>query len=374
MEGENVKKENIDYSFVQNQNIQDKICEKVKGQILYLSFNLDSSCFSVGHKNGFIVYDANALKIRYCVDDIGEIKIVEVLKKTNLSAFVGSSNNKLYSTNCIQLWDDRDRKIIAYKQFNDTILKIKFKSQMLFIVTTQNLYVLNTETFETIDEFELNYLNPKILSVSSNDSNTVLSWSHNNSGKINIKIYNKGNSNDENSSTYVLSCHNNPIRYISLNNDGTLLATASIKGTLIRIFDITNGASKIQEVRRGSSLAEISLISFNHDSKFLCVSSDKNSIHIFSVRDPKNKKNVTLNQTSTLKYIPLPTNYFTSEWSFAKIYLSNINDYYIISFASPTNDHPNSIIVISKSGICFKYTFKPNTSQTNKILNGKWLQ
>lgn len=67
-----------------------------------------------------------------------------------------------------------------------------------------------------------------------------------------------------------------------MNYDGSLLATASDKGTLIRIYRTDTGEF-LHEVRRGSDKAEIYSICFNSSSKLLACSSDKGTIHIFSL-------------------------------------------------------------------------------------------
>ena len=68
-----------------------------------------------------------------------------------------------------------------------------------------------------------------------------------------------------------------------------MLATASEKGTLIRIFETFNG-TMVNELRRGAHAALIYCINFNHDSSLLCVSSDHGTIHIFAVDDHKKNR------------------------------------------------------------------------------------
>ena len=58
------------------------------------------------------------------------------------------------------------------------------------------------------------------------------------------------------------------------------MATASDKGTLIRLFDTSTG-EPIQELRRGSENADIFSIAFDDTNKFLAVSSDRKTIHLF---------------------------------------------------------------------------------------------
>lgn len=80
----------------------------------------------------------------------------------------------------------------------------------------------------------------------------------------------------------VVSAHQSPLSCIAINSDGTLLATASEKGTIIRVFAIPS-ATKLFQFRRGSMPARIHYMSFNATSTLLCVSSATDTIHIFKL-------------------------------------------------------------------------------------------
>lgn len=71
-----------------------------------------------------------------------------------------------------------------------------------------------------------------------------------------------------------------------MNSTGTLLATASDKGTVIRVFSIPN-AEKLYQFRRGTREAKIHSISFNAVSTLLAVSSATDTVHIFKLSGQK---------------------------------------------------------------------------------------
>ena len=146
----------------------------------------------------------------------------------------------------------------------------------------------------------------------------------------------------QNSETEI-ECHQTSIKFMTLNAEGSMLATASVKGTLIRIFETVNG-TPLRELRRGSENAAIQCIAFNMQSTYLACTSDKGTAHLFSLltHDPENDaidskldeddviceasvftntndENAPKNKKSMLSFFSkiLPK-YYSSEWSFAQ--------------------------------------------------------
>ena len=115
---------------------------------------------------------------------------------------------------------------------------------------------------------------------------------------------------------------NSRLSNIQLNIQGTRLATASDKGTLIRIFDTESG-KLLSELRRGTQAATIYSVNFSADSSLVCASSSHGTIHIFATEDSSKNKTSSL-VTSAADFFGSASNkllpkYFTSEWSFSKI-------------------------------------------------------
>jgi WD40 repeat protein len=162
------------------------------------------------------------------------------------------------------------------------------------------------------------------------------------------KIYN-AKTNEE----IDIQWHRAEIRVLTINSEGTLLASASTKGTLIRIFDTSQGVA-LKEVRRGSVNADIQWIAFSNQSVYLACTSDKGTAHVFSLcvneydlpemelsdkdedepismrRDSILSKNTdkssAKNQHHMFKFMKNLFPYFSSEWSFAKIEIGGNKD------------------------------------------------
>ena len=140
------------------------------------------------------------------------------------------------------------------------------------------------------------------------------------------------------------------------------MATASDKGTIIRLFNPSTGEA-LQELRRGSDKAEIYSISIDVETKWLGCTSDKGTVHIFSlarldlkhlkkneeeekekaIADGDGTKKKPKNNKHVFRFMKKFSKYFDSEWSFAKFRVTDSRT--ICAFTKDEN-----LVVISADG------------------------
>jgi WD40 repeat protein len=88
--------------------------------------------------------------------------------------------------------------------------------------------------------------------------------------------------NLETKKSTVINAHTTELRAITLSTSEDLLATASTKGTIIRVFSTASGA-KVVEFRRGLEQADVFSLAFSKNDEFLVLTSDRSSLHIFEL-------------------------------------------------------------------------------------------
>jgi WD40 repeat protein len=81
---------------------------------------------------------------------------------------------------------------------------------------------------------------------------------------------------------FSIPAHNRPISSIRLNASGSLVATSSSYGTVIKIFNTITGDC-VGQFRRGTLAAEIQAMAFSPQSEWLAVASSKGTIHLFAL-------------------------------------------------------------------------------------------
>ncbi|QLG72099.1 hypothetical protein HG535_0C04530 [Zygotorulaspora mrakii] len=82
--------------------------------------------------------------------------------------------------------------------------------------------------------------------------------------------------------TMVIEAHKGEIAALALSFDGLLLATASEKGTIIRVFSVETGV-KLHQFRRGTYPTRIHSMCFSSDNQFLALTCSSKTIHIFKL-------------------------------------------------------------------------------------------
>jgi len=255
------------------------------GNLLYFGFNQDHGCFSVGTETGFAIWNCNPLKLRFKRDFDGGIRIVEMLYRCNLLALVGGGKKPKFPRNKLIIWDDYRNEVLAEIEYNSIINSVKLRHDKIVVAVDEKVFVYNFSDLNIIDQIPT-VKNPKgLLAIAPEGETTVLACPHVKTGYVKIKIY-----SPTNSQTVVnIKCHESELSQIALNSDGSKLATTSVQGTLIRLWD-TKTKEKLTEIRRGRFQASINCLSFSKSSNKLCLSSDKGTVHVFSLTDSPQPK------------------------------------------------------------------------------------
>jgi len=159
----------------------------------------------------------------------------------------------------------------------------------------------------------------------------------------------------------IFKAHESELSAIALNKDGTRLATASVKGTLIRVWN-TQTLEKIAELRRGTDSAAVNCLNFSSDSKHLCISSNKGTIHIFTLTSPEQQSEKS-EEKGVWGYIPsFAKGGALWRWSRAQFHITE--PYSICAFGEE-----NCVIVVSADGSFHRYTF--NEKEGGETSEGK---
>jgi hypothetical protein len=279
-------------------------------QILYMGFNQTNTLFAFGTNKGFVVFSASPFKERTrntfnSTTPGGGIGVVEMLFSSNIFALVGGGSNPAFPHDRVVLWDDQQKTCLGDHEIHCTkpVRAVKFHKNLLIVVLEDKIKVHDHELKELVKRETVP--NPHgICAMSPDTESIVLAFPGVSPGSVRIDHLSS-------EKKLILKAHESEVVCIALNRDGSLLATASATGTLIRVFQTETG-NKINEFRRGSSSAHIYSLAFSSDSKYLCCSSDTGTVHIWGVSQDAN------NRTSSLSVLGYFVDYVNSKWSMAE--------------------------------------------------------
>ncbi|KDQ53744.1 hypothetical protein JAAARDRAFT_136709 [Jaapia argillacea MUCL 33604] len=273
--------------------------ERTNSKLLFANFNQDFTCISVGTKRGYSITNCDPFGRVYTMND-GARGIVEMLFCTSLIALVGAADQPSSSPRKLQIVNTKRQSMICELLFPSSILAVKLNRKTLVIVLESEIYIYDISNMRLLHVIEttpnpeaicalspsadtsfLAYPSP-VPSPTSPLSNQTASLQPTSSSSIqqsgDVLLFNTRSLTVAN----VIQAHKSPISFLSINSTGTLLATASEKGTVIRVWSIP-GAEKLYQFRRGTREARIYSINFNSVSSLLAVSSAHETVHIFKL-------------------------------------------------------------------------------------------
>nr|CAB3267705.1 WD repeat domain phosphoinositide-interacting protein 4-like [Phallusia mammillata] len=278
-----------------------------------LTFNEERTCFTCSMEDGMRLYNVDPLaeKLRMDMDKVGSVSKVAMLHRTSLLAIVGGGSRAKFPVNVVKIWDDSEKKFVLQYKFSQAVLNVHMCNDKIIIALKSCIYVFSfPNDSKQLLQVDTRYNPLGLCEVGPLGERHVLATMGHAVGCIQIidlSILGK-----DSSSPISINAHQTDVACLALNSQGTVVATASEKGTLIRLFDTTT-RQKLVELRRGSDQAVLHSINFNPSSSYLCAASDKGTVHIFALKD------TTLNRRSAFakagKVSPFQQ-YTNSQWSF----------------------------------------------------------
>lgn len=246
---------------------------------VFVNFNQDYTSLAVGTKAGYRLYALNNVDRLEQIHNSAEhedVALVERLFSSSLVAVV-----TLPSSRKLKVCHFKKGTEITNFSYSNTILAVKLNRSRLVVCLEESLYIHNIRDMKVLHTIRDTPANPRgvcALSSSSERGVTYLAYPGSTSmGEI--QIFDTENLHAK----IMIPAHNSPLAALSFNSNGSLLASASEKGTVIRVFSVTDG-SKIYELRRGiKRCATIYSLAFNAESTLLCAASNTETVHIFKL-------------------------------------------------------------------------------------------
>ncbi|ORX37706.1 WD40-repeat-containing domain protein [Kockovaella imperatae] len=278
-----------------------KLTTKRHPELLSCNFNQDFSCIAVGHKKGYTILNCDPFGKVHSKNDQGATGIVEMLFCTSLVALVGAADTQPNnSPRKLQIVNTKRQSTICELIFPTSVLSVKMNRKRLIVVLESEIYIYDISTMKLLHTIETGPNPNAVCSLSSDSEHSYLAYPSPSAASTtpmpstmsvpgpppapttgDVLLFDTISL----SALNVIQAHKSPIACLALNSTGTMLATASDKGTVVRVFSVPD-AKKLWQFRRGSSSARIWSINFNLMSTLLAVSSDSSTIHIYRLAGP----------------------------------------------------------------------------------------
>ncbi|EEC74153.1 hypothetical protein OsI_09242 [Oryza sativa Indica Group] len=258
-------------------------------QIRCASFNQDNSLFYVGTKDGFRIFDAHTGKLHY-QKNIGGIGNMEMYFRTNILAIVGTGEQPVLSPRCLRLIDTVAAVTKKDLNFKTSVLAVRLSRTRLVVVLQDRTFIYDVNSTTILEEIET-VPNTKGLCAFAPNSEACYLAIPASTSKGSALVYKAS----EPELICQIDAHESPLAAMAFSSNGTYLATASGKGTIIRVFLVAQ-ATKSHSFRRGTYPSTIYSLSFGPSDDLpdvLVATSSSGSLHMFFLDAARNRRNQT---------------------------------------------------------------------------------
>eukprot|EP01025_Chloroclados_australasicus_P026341 TRINITY_DN26152_c0_g1_i2.p1 TRINITY_DN26152_c0_g1~~TRINITY_DN26152_c0_g1_i2.p1 ORF type:complete len:386 (-),score=42.47 TRINITY_DN26152_c0_g1_i2:603-1649(-) len=235
---------------------------------------------------GPVVYNLDKETVLY-KEDIGAIGILSMLYDSPLLVYVGAGEQPQLSPRTLSVINCSQRGGVIAEKFCDSgILNILLNMKWMVIVLEDCVRILNLKTLNEVQKIQTP---PNIQGVAALSSTDLLALpSSNEKGIIRVHNLNQGAN-----LLCEIRAHNHMLSALSWNPDGSLLASASEHGTVIRVFKMPNPEKSSFTLRVGLYPTKIYQLAFSPSEimpPIICAATSRGEVALFRLIDGARKR------------------------------------------------------------------------------------
>jgi WD40 repeat protein len=273
----------------------------------------------VATEHGFMIYNPCPFKSVLSRDIQGGVYRVKMLHKTNIILFVGRVEKGPYPNNKLIVWDDVAQEVVSEISYPDKVISFHATRKYIYVQTEKKLYIYQLNTLLLVKQIDT--VQSPVFSVAECETHNTVVYPSSQLGHIDILNVDTGDIS-------TIYAHYGTIEVICVSHDGKYIATASDKGTIVRMYSVDT-RDILHEFRRGIEYVRITQLLFHPSGRILLASSDRGSIHLYNTEiDDTARNDIPPNRVyerygmNVFKYA-LPK-YFSSKWGFTSYQIPNV--------------------------------------------------
>lgn len=280
----------------------------------FINFNQDASCVAVGLNHGYRIYSCKPEFMKcLLVKKEESVGMVEMLYRTSLLAIVALGDEPGSLPRKLKIVNTKRQTTICDLIFPSTILLVKLSKRRMVVLLEEQIYIYDISTMKLLHTIETSPNANRLCTLSDDVSeesgssflaypsppktiahdSLIVSGVYTNGGLNSVQNNIQSVSNAPNrigdaiifdlmtlQPLAVIEAHKSALAAMCLSSDGTLLATASDKGTIVRVFNVHSGV-KLFQFRRGTYPTKIFSLNFSGDNRYVVATSSSETVHVF---------------------------------------------------------------------------------------------
>ena len=225
-------------------------------ELLTARFNQDASCVAVGTRRGYQLFTCAPFASQHSSAD-GGVAVIEMLFSSSLVALVSAGERPGDSPRRLRLWNTRSNTSICDLNFSTAVLAVRMNKARLIAALETKLHFFELSTMKLLHTLET-APNPRGLVELSAEADSCHCALPAGQPEGQALLFDAANLCALNT----VQAHRSKLAAMALSPRGELLATASEKGTVIRVHTFPQGGLA-HTFRRGSMPATISSLAFS---------------------------------------------------------------------------------------------------------------